>query len=182
MMTDATREARLDQLLDRQEIRECMERMCRGSDRCDKDLFVSAFHPGATVCVGPFVGTPEELYDWSGAMQEAGHRATLHGLLQTHCDIDGNVAHAETYYYFVGCGDETNLMAGGRYVDRFEKRDGKWGMVMRNNFIEWSGAAPAFTGSLGEVLDLEANGMPARDRSDPSYARPLVNKRARNIP
>jgi hypothetical protein len=100
-----------------------------------------------------------------------------------HCEIEGDDAHAETYYFFVGCmAGETNLLAGGRYIDRFERRQGRWGMVMRNNFVEWTSTAPALGSPLGEIPDLHMNGMPARDRSDASYIRPLVNKRAPFVP
>ena len=74
------------------------------------------------------------------------------------------------------------LDAGGRYVDRFERRDARWGMVMRNNFVEWTSMVPAMASPLGDIADLHLNGLPAQDRSDPSYQRPLVNKRAPHVP
>jgi hypothetical protein len=177
------REARLERLLDRQDIEDCLARMSRASDRCDRELFLSAFHHDATVAAGPFVGGPEDLYDWSEAMQKETYSATFHKLLNKTFDFDGDAAHVETYYLFIGClGEETNLLAGGRYVDRFEKRGGVWGLVMRNNFVEWTSAVPAMANPLGEISDLELNGLPARDKSDPSYQRPLINRRAPNNP
>jgi hypothetical protein len=181
---DAQKLARLDALLDKQDIYECLVRMSRASDRGDRDLFLSAFHPDAVVAAGPFVGGPEELYDWSEQLQKNFYSATFHKLLQQTCDIDGDTAHAETYYLFVACmlGNENNLLAGGRYVDRFERRDGVWGMVMRNNFVEWTSLVPAMANPLGPVEDLDLNGLPSIGRDDPSYQRPLVNRRALNIP
>lgn len=175
--------ARLDELLDKQDIYECLVRMSRGSDRADKDLFLSAFHTDAVIAAGPFVGGPSELYDWSAALQAANYTATFHKLLQQSCDITDDTAHAETYYIFVGCiGSETNLLAGGRYIDCFEKRGGVWGLVMRNNFVEWTSAVPAMTNPLGEIIGLELNGVPSHDRNDPSYSRPLANKRMLHNP
>ena len=175
------REARLDRLLDEREIHQCLVRMSRGSDRFDRDLFLSAFHADAIIAAGPFVGGPEELYDWSAGFQQETYTDTFHQLLNHHCDLDGDTAHTETYYLFVGClGEETNLLAGGRYIDRFERRAGVWGLVMRNNFVEWTSPVPAQASPLGAVADLERNGLPSHDRSDPSYSRPLVNRRQRS--
>jgi hypothetical protein len=182
MAADRSREARLDALLDKDAIFDCLVRMSRGSDRFDRDLFLSSCHPDAVLAAGPFVGGREELYDWSAELAR-NYRTTMHKLMQFTCDIDGDVAHAETYYLFVGClGEETNLLAGGRYVDRFERRGGVWGLVLRNNFIEWTSAVPAAASPLGNIPDLHLNGLPAHDRSDPSYTRPLVNRRERHIP
>lgn len=72
---------------------------------------------------------------------------------------------------------ENNLLAGGRHIDRFEKRSCVWGVVMRNNFVEWTSVVPAIDSPLGEIPDLHLNGLPAPDRSDPSYQRPLINRR-----
>ncbi len=173
------RQPRIDAMLDKHEIYECLVRMSRGTDRFDKALFVSGFHADLIVTAGPFVGSPSDLYDWAAGFQKAMYAATFHKLHQMHCDIDGDDAHAETYYFFVGCmAGETNLLAGGRYIDRFERRDGRWGMTMRNNFVEWTSVVPAMASPLGDIPGLELNGMPARDGSDASYIRPLVNKRA----
>lgn len=177
------RESRLDRMLDRQDILDCLIRMARGADRFDRELFLSGMHKDAITSAGPFVGGPEELYEWSHALQETTYTATFHQLLNHTVDFDGDTAHAETYYLFVGCIDtETNLLAGGRYIDRFERRDGVWGLVMRNNYVEWTSAVPAMPSPLGEIPDLQLNGLPARGKEDPSYQRPLVNRRKLNVP
>lgn len=188
MAADGDRQVRLDGLLDKEDIFACLTRMSRGSDRCDRTLFLSACHADAVIAAGPFVGGPQELFDWSSQLQASMYRTTLHTLMNFTCDIDGDTGHAETYYLFVGCiaasqgQEDTNLLAGGRYVDRFDRRGGEWRLAVRNNFIEWTSALPALASPLGEVADLARNGLPARDRTDPSYARPLINRRERHIP
>jgi hypothetical protein len=175
--------ARLEALLDRQDIYDCMARMSRGADRSDREMFLSGFHPDAIIAAGPFVGGPEALHDWADAFQRQTYTQTFHKLLNSLFDIEGDTAHVETYYFFVGTiGTETNLLAGGRYIDRFERRDGEWRIALRNNFVEWTSALPAMGSPLGAIADLELNGVPARDKSDPCYQRPLVNRRAPNIP
>ena len=176
------RQAKIDAMLDKQDIYECLVRQSRGTDRCDRDLFLSGFHADSIVTAGPFVGSPADLYDWAAKFQAELYSATLHKLHQMTCDIQGDEAHTETYYFFVGCMGENNLLAGGRYVDRFERRLGKWGMVMRNNFVEWTSMVPAMGSPLGEIPGIELNGVSARAGSDASYLRPLVNMRAQQIP
>jgi hypothetical protein len=175
-------QGRLKRLLDRQDILDCLIRFSRGMDRLDRALFLSAFHPDAVIAAGDFVGDPVELYDWAASLHERGQVATHHNLLNHSCDIDGDAAHTETYYLFVGRNrDETNWMAGGRYIDRLERRDGAWRIAIRTNAIEWSGNVPTMPLPFAEVADIHGNGAPSRSRADPSYQRPLVNRRERHV-
>ena len=164
-------------LLDRQDILDCLTRSCRGADRSDRELFLSSFHADAVADVGPFVGAPDSLYDWAERLRRASP-SVHHHILNHSCEIDGDVAHAETYYLFVAPQhDGTNLNAGGRYIDRFERRDGEWRIAMRQNLLEWSGLMPAAAMPLPDGPDIHLNGRPSRDRDDPSYRRPFVNLR-----
>jgi len=171
---------RLGWLLDRQDILDCLTRFSRGMDRFDRELLLSAFHPNAVIAAGDFVGGPADLYDWASAMHEQGQVATHHNLLNNTCEIDGDTAHSETYYLFVGRNhDETNWMAGGRYIDRLDRGDGAWRIALRTNIIEWSGMVPTLPIPFADVPDIHGNGAPSRSKGDPSYQRPLLNRRAR---
>ncbi len=174
---------RIATLIDRQDILDCLTRFSRGMDRFDRALFLSAFHEDATIAAGPFVGNPAALYDWASAMHEAGQVATHHNLLNHSCEIDGDTAHSELYYLFVGRNrDETNWMAGGRYIDRLERRDGAWRIALRTNAIEWSGMVPTMPIPFADVEDVKRNGSPARGPDDMSYIRPLTNHRTPFVP
>ena len=180
---DAARLARLEQLIDRQDILDCENRFSRGLDRFDRELFLSAFHTDAVIAAGTYVGGPKALYDWATDMHEQGQVATHHNLLNHSCELDGDTAHAETYYLFAARNrDDTNWIAGGRYIDRLERRDGVWRIACRTNTIEWSGMVPTMSLPFSDVPDINGNGEASRSKQDPSYMRPLVNKRARNIP
>ena len=174
---------RLHELLDRQDICDCLARFCRGMDRFDRELFLSAFHPDAVIAAGDFVGEPADLYDWARNMHEQGQVATQHGLLNNTCDIDGDTAHSETYYLFAARNrDQSNWIAGGRYFDRLERRAAGWRIALRTNVIEWSGILPTMPIPFADVPDIALNGISARDRTDPSYQRPLANHRHRRNP
>lgn len=175
--------ARLSNLLDRQDILDCLVRFSRGMDRFDREMFLSAFHPDATIAAGTFVGGPVALCDWAFKLHEQGQTSTHHNLLNHSCEIDGETAHTETYYLFVGRNrDETNWIAGGRYIDRLERRDGAWKIALRTNAIEWSGIVPTLPIPFADVPDVNLNGAPSRNRADPSYQRPLTNRRDPHIP
>ncbi len=67
---------------------------------------------------------------------------TQHLLGQTHIELDGNTALAETHvaaYHRVDMGtEERDTVLGGRYLDRFEERDGQWRITERTMLYDWS--------------------------------------------
>jgi hypothetical protein len=91
---DPAKLARLEELLDKQDIRECLTRFSRGMDRLDREVFLSAFWPDGEMAAGPFVGNPAECWDWASAMHEQMQIATHHDLLNTTIDLDGDTAHS----------------------------------------------------------------------------------------
>ena len=52
---EAELSARLERMLDRQDILDCLTRFSRGMARFDEELFLSAFHPDATIAAGALV-------------------------------------------------------------------------------------------------------------------------------
>jgi hypothetical protein len=54
--------------------------------------------------------------------------------------------------------------------------------LVRTNVIEWSGMAPTMPLPFAEVPDIHGNGTPSRSKADPSYQRPLVNRREKHNP
>jgi hypothetical protein len=169
---------RLQELVDKQDIFDCIVRLNRGADRADRDLFLSAFHPDAIADVGYFVGGRDAL--WEVSTQLGVNAASEHHyVLNQTCDVDGDTAHAETYFLYVQktlAGEA--WAAGGRYIDRFEWReDGGWRIIFRYNNIEWFGGLNAGAELFTDIADIHANGVPSRSKDDPSYRRPLVNRR-----
>jgi hypothetical protein len=180
---DAERLKKLDALLDKADIMECLTRFSRGMDRFDRELYLSAFHADAEMAAGPYVGDVAGCYDWAVPMHDAGQIVTHHSLLNNTTEIDGDTAHSETYYLFVGRNrDESLWMAGGRYIDRFERRAGEWKIALRTNVIEWGCLPPPLPLPFGDVPDIALNGVSSRSKDDPSYQRPLINRRAPSNP
>jgi hypothetical protein len=160
-------EAALAELLAKQAITERLNDYCRAMDRIDDDLGRSVFHPQALANSGTmFDGTGYGFIDF---VHES-HSAMLsqnHAISNISIRIDGDTAGSETYVTMHGRikgeGDAImQIKSLGRYIDRWEKRDGQWRIADRrylhvmDEFRQIAMAAYATEG--------------ARDRSDPSYA------------
>ena len=171
----ASEYARMRKLLDRQDIADCLARIAHGADRFDKELYLSACHPDAQVSVGGFLSSAEESYEGGKAGHDEGTLSTNHCLSTSNCDIQGDVAHVETYHiYCARSRDDTSWAATGRYIDQFERRQGKWGLVFRHISVEWTGQLTHFDlPLLTDPNEPKHRLSPARDKSDPSYLRPL---------
>ena len=169
--------ARLGELVDRAEILDCLHRYTRGMDRLDRELARSAYHDDAIDVHRDIVKPVDEFLDWAFAYHAEQTRHQHHITNHT-VELDGDTAHTETYYVFVGASldrDTPLTVAGGRYIDRLERRDGRWAIVRRVCTLEWATRAPA--GGRGPAVDVEVLLEPfavARDGTDVSYQRPLT--------
>jgi hypothetical protein len=123
----------------RDEVWACMLRYTPGVDRRDPALLRSAYHDGASDNHVGFVGDVEGFIDWAFAYHF--HQTRYQHYITNHTsEIDGDTAHAETYYLFIGTDSEpANHMtiSGGRYVGRLERRAGRWAIVERVCVVEW---------------------------------------------
>ena len=103
----------------------------------------------------------------------------MHFLGQIRIEIEGDVAHAESYceahHVFEAAADMSMGVAGTgtldsvmwlRYVDRFERRDdGQWLIAERRCVYDWT-----YVVSASQSWPLDENFTLGRtDRSDPSY-------------
>jgi hypothetical protein len=162
---------RMRAVCDRDEITAVLNRFSRGIDRCDQEVLASCFHPDGFDDHGTIEGSGRDV----AAALVAGVRGywdvTWHSISNIDIDLDGDVAHVETYVMSVNQrqGSQGTLTAvfAGRYVDRFERRDGRWAIAHRTVVHDWS-----FADRLGPYkgdMSVFVQGM--RDRSDVRYRR-----------
>jgi hypothetical protein len=166
-------EPELQALVDRQAIVDCLQRYARGVDRLDIDLYRSAFHDDAVDFHGERPLTPDEFLD-NWLPKQPAREASQHFMTNQTIDIDGDVAHAETYFLsVVKLRERDDLeLIGGRYVDRLERREEVgWRIALRVMFQEWRARADAAPRSAILAADWSR-----RDSSDPSYERPLRSR------
>jgi ketosteroid isomerase-like protein len=172
--------SRLQELCDRQDILDCIHRYCRAVDRFDRELLLSVYHPDAIDDHGLFVGGPKEFADWAFAYHRQYQDCTHHIVTNHTCELQGETAHTETYWLFSGINkDAPSSIHFGRYLDRFERRNGKWAIAARACIIEWHGALGNLPVPPEALAAYAAVDTSARDKSDVSYHRPLeVRKQA----
>lgn len=188
--------AKVTELWDREQIHQCILRYCRGCDRLDRKLILSAFHPDCLDEHGKFVGHPDEFADWVVQMHSTAQLSTQHCILNHMAEIDGDTAHTESYFMFVAMNrkGKPTTIGGGRYVDRLEKRDGEWKIAARITLRDWSNMdhipdmddLSSFTSTRALLSEIEVAFMnggrkATRDKSDPSYDRPVAVDPARRL-
>jgi hypothetical protein len=175
-MSDLDLERRLRAMEDRQESHDCIVRYCRGVDRLDAELLASAYHEDAVDDHGIYVGCPAQEPDYFLAFHKKHQKATQHIITNHFCDLDGDVAHCDTYCIFAAMNvDEPELsLGGGRYIDRMERRDGRWAIAARKCLCDWQGQPGDYSLPPDQLALMQAAGPATRDRNDPSYERPLT--------
>lgn len=171
MRLDEKALAVLAKLVDKQEIHDVLMRYCRGIDRCDEELLRSVYHPDATDNHGQFSGTAADFIPWALQALRRDERTT-HFLCNELIEVQGDTAHCESYLFAVHRrktkdGTATkDLTFGGRYVDRFERREGVWKIAHRQVILEWSRLDP-----VEESYSLEHSVIGQRSREDAVYKR-----------
>jgi len=158
----------LDRLVSEAAIRDAVLRYCRGVDRADAALTRSAYHPDATDDHGSFKGSAMEFAERVNGSHATRWSSTMHVVANHSAVVEGDTADAETYVvaYLRRLDGRSVDVVGGRYLDRFERRQDQWRIARRVYLWEWSVVAPA-----GEsLIDGSAYVQGSRDGRDPSYA------------
>jgi SnoaL-like domain len=153
------------------QINDVLNRYCRGWDRWDEAALRSCFHPDSTHQHGGFKGLSSDFLTvaWKSV---ANVKSMTHYCSNVSIEVAGDSAVSECYFLAHhrqpvkdGSGDEDWFLMG-RYVDRFEKRDGLWKIAHRRGLHDYSRhISPA---------DTELDGVPAeqisgRKPDDPLY-------------
>ncbi len=135
-----------EQLSDLQCIRDAAVRYCRGVDRLDPDEMKSAYWPDAIDNHGLFVGNAHEFADLC-MVSHTRFRATGHCTFNHLIELepDGRTARGEVYnitWLFHKDQDVIDTWHG-RYLDRYEQRDGEWRIIERICVHEGTDSRPA---------------------------------------
>jgi hypothetical protein len=165
---------KIDYLMDRQAILDCVTSHARGHDRHDSALITGAYHDDGFDEHGAAVNPGPSYAGWINAVHAAGSQNHLHNITTHKVEIDGEVAHAESYVLVTLLNHDgvTARFINGRYIDRLEKRQGTWRIAVRRSTVEVMIAADA-SGLKNPLFVDQGYSRGSRDRSDLSYVRPL---------
>ena len=191
-------DADIDELVSRKNIQEVLTRYCRAIDRCDLELLRSVYWPDGIDDHGTFSGNAMEFCEVVIPALQANFEVTMHAITTVHMDVSGDTACCECYvvafHKFRGDRDKAEqifgsryaaqlglpdaatmpqqFFFGGRYLDRFERRDSEWRIAKRTVVMDWNDTRPS-----GEILDqglftaLALRGQ--RGPLDPAYSNRL---------
>jgi len=164
----------LDRLLAEADIRDAMARYARGADRNDLALLRTAYHADATDSHGYYVGDLDGFERWFSD-RHAEVTQSMHFLGNCLIEFDGDDrADVETYcqaFQRLRDPDEPGMLQDlrvlCRYLDRFERRAGRWAIAAREVVYE--------TQETGQVADSDpfpsGFAVQSHSTSDPVYRR-----------
>lgn len=138
----------LQQLLDKDAIRDLVLRYCRAIDRRDYDALAELYHDDATDDHSPmYQGSAKGYLEWLPSMLET-MTVTSH-MVQNHLIVvDGDRAEGEVSmisYHLTRDPDgaDIEIVIGGRYLDHYEKRDAVWRFARRKIVMDWNQIQPS---------------------------------------
>jgi hypothetical protein len=157
----------ITELSARAAIDDALRSYCRGIDRLHAPAIEAAFHPDAILeGYGSGEPTPIDVFVPNVlASLRAKFAATQHRLSNVSIAVDGDSALAESYvlaYHVIDNGDEgrTLITFNGRYIDRFESRDGDWRIARRTLRVDWSDISPMGAAMAGAYVHSGRDGSP----------------------
>ncbi len=135
-------QAKLNELIDREAIRDCLYRYCRGIDRGDEAALRSSYWPDATDQHGAYSGPVEGFIQMALGVFKTNPR-NIHQVSNILIEFRGATdARVETYFNALqrGPGQDgvvRQFLLAGRYCDAFEKRGDEWRVARRTVVYDW---------------------------------------------
>jgi hypothetical protein len=127
--------------MDREAIRDCLFRYCRGVDRADEAALRSAYWEDATDQHGPYSGSAAGFIDWALKALKTYERS-IHQISNVLIEFQPGGAAVESQFTAYQrspnqVGKMQQFLLMGRYADWFEKRGGEWRVARRKVIYDW---------------------------------------------
>lgn len=161
----------LEEALAKQALHDLIVTYARGVDRGDEATLATVFHRDAEVVTGVIDGKGPDFAREIVAMVRGSLKSCFHSVANEYFEVSGDTAAGETYVvaHMLTLGETPQeTLTGGRYLDRFERRDGRWRIARRTFVHDWSMTQPATMEEAGMYESLRTRGGWAPD--DPSVA------------
>ncbi|MDE2404865.1 MAG: nuclear transport factor 2 family protein [Sphingomonadales bacterium] len=130
--------AALDAALAREAIRVLLSAYCRGVDRGDAGLLASLFWDDAEVVSGVVNGDAASFARDIVAHVTAALEVSFHSIANEWIEVRGDHAVGEHYVIAHSRAGGEDMMTGGRYLDRYERRGGAWKIASRVFVCDWT--------------------------------------------
>ena len=163
--------ALLQEMLDEFQLRKLVNGYCRAVDRGDIAGLRGMYHPDAEDDHGAFsTGKVEDFpprsppHDpTSGRCNTTSPRRTSQSSgLRRRRDLQHFAARRS-----IAGNKDIDVIVGGRYFDKYEKRDGIWKFLARKIVTDWAHVNDPSSVDLGHPITRDTSGTP--DENDPSY-------------
>ena len=173
-------DSKIQEILDKESIRELVYTYCRAADRHDNELMRTLYHEDAYDDHGSFFkGKAMEFLDLLPEIQKS--MGILHHNVTTHnIKLSGERAEGETYIiaFHQVLTEEGNydVLIGGRYFDEYEKRNDVWKFSSRAVDADWVYVNDPSQVNLKHPM-IEGADIGSPNKEDPSYQRLKLFKR-----
>ncbi len=168
--------AALQRVIDKQAIEDLLHDYCNAADRRNYDKMRTLYHDDAWDDHTPFFnGLAKDFIDQLpaiGAPMEILH----HNITTTNIRFDpdnANLAQGEVYilafHQIKTDNGLMDLLVGGRYLDKYEKRDERWGFSYRTIVTDWANIHNPSQVDLSATM-LQGSKFGRKDKSDPLYS------------
>lgn len=141
-MTSVPPDAALQEMLDEFALRKLVHGYCRAVDRGDIETLRDLYHHDAQDQHGAFSSGSVDDFLRRLAASRPHLTSTQHHVTTTNFAISGDTAEGEVYsiatHTFAAKRGETEVIVGGRYLDKYEKRNGTWKFRERAIVTDWA--------------------------------------------
>lgn len=137
----------IEALLIKQELHELVSRYCHALDRRDAQALAQVWWPEGTIDFGLFKGNAPEFIDLL-CQDNPAVKTSFHSVSNTLFELDGDQAKGLCYVTAMSSSQDlatgviTDQLVGGRYLDRFARRDGQWRFIDKLFVIDWNITQP----------------------------------------
>lgn len=143
----------------------------RGLDRLDTQALKTAYWPDAEVDYGSFKGQAHQFAELVLPILGESYELTRHSLSNITIELheSESIALSETWVHagHLLPGAEEELLFYGRYLDKHEKREGRWRILHRQVVVEWIKRLPIEDERNSDAFSALARG--GRIADDPLY-------------
>jgi ketosteroid isomerase-like protein len=162
----------LQEMIDEFALRKLVHAYCRAVDRGDIEALRDLYHPDAVDAHGAFsTGSIDGFLEQLAASRPY-IRTMQHNITTVNFTIAGHAAEGEIYtiafHTLAGKERDIDLVVGGRYLDKYEKRDDAWKLIERTIVTDWARVTDPSTMDMSHPITKDTL-KGTLDENDPAY-------------